>query len=292
VPDGGDNGRWRHFDHDAFAALYRKNGWPSDFDGDAFEVDVARWTAVEDAKYHAEAPLMEVEKFELWARFDEDAEARLRRKLTEAHSEDEPWLTRFELWMKKESNLRNAHDLQKAREEAVRLCPGGVCLKEEDVILWELEYLRQGAKEKHNDVWTSREWEEESKTSNPEWERGYNNAACRAEKETVTYDKALAVAEADAQRLRPSVDFAAVTGMESLDNNDIEGDIARDKEWMLRFGREIDSVKEWALRILMGLSKAHAAVDYDVDRLEQMKARTQWRLEQREKWFAENGNEH
>ncbi|PCG89448.1 Hypothetical protein PENO1_104650 [Penicillium occitanis (nom. inval.)] len=61
---GGENDDidWTHYRKDLdLKELYRKRGWPDNFDGDAFEVDMARSYAAHSAKESAQQPLKDLQ---------------------------------------------------------------------------------------------------------------------------------------------------------------------------------------------------------------------------------------
>ncbi|KAH6690703.1 hypothetical protein F5X68DRAFT_203549 [Plectosphaerella plurivora] len=139
-------GGWGSDEEDTIL-LYRKHGWPGpDFDGDAFCVDQIRAAAAGKAMYHAEEPLRQVEKFQMWLGHAETGRLdKARKAILESDNTDDEWLGRWELWLEVHDRQELELELAEAKETAERLCPGGVCLKPDELPPRELQVLREHA---------------------------------------------------------------------------------------------------------------------------------------------------
>lgn len=130
------------WDHEILKTLYQKAGWPDRFDGEAFELYLARHRARERAKYQLNEPLQQVDKYQLWVDLAEREITTALERITSGTTPDELWLAGFELWKMKRSQARNLQDLERVQAEARHLCPLGDCLTPQDVLLLEVEHLR------------------------------------------------------------------------------------------------------------------------------------------------------
>lgn len=130
------------WDYDAFKVLYQNAGWPDAFDGDAFDVSLARYQARESARYQLNEPLHEVEKYQTWEEFAAREVMQALEQVTLATSQDDLWLAQFELWKVTRRRLQNVEELERAEAEARRLCPSSDCLSPESLLLYEVEHLR------------------------------------------------------------------------------------------------------------------------------------------------------
>lgn len=258
VPGGGehDGGNW---DEEAWRELYKANGWPDHFDADAFEIARARWSCGEDAKYHAEEPLRVLEKFELWGRYAQDNIDRAKTAVTSADNDDQRWLGMFEVWKAQQGMERNRNELKRAREEAERLCPGGVCQRPEDLRLWEAEFCRAAAE----------------------------SAVDREDKDALISRLAYEASLGDAQRLRPGVTFQSATGHEHIGQDRTARDIGRDEELLEEIAAELDAVKVWGEQVPRTASKAQAAVQTEIEKYEKWLKGVNERLERTRKWLAD-----
>lgn len=141
--------------------LLLRNGWLETFDRDQFKADFIRAKHKPSGKGYAEAALKEIDSIagfnrsierDGWTDWDADvgewwyAQDRLKRhrqQLSEATELEEQqvqeWHIQHTTWHLE--NLQNR--LNTAREEVARLCPNDVCVKEEDLILWEFVALQR-----------------------------------------------------------------------------------------------------------------------------------------------------
>ncbi|KAF2446040.1 hypothetical protein P171DRAFT_430277 [Karstenula rhodostoma CBS 690.94] len=271
--------------------LYLKNGWLDEFNGEQFEIDVARAYATERARYFAEEPLRQVKCYAGWAeRAGTDIE-RYTKKNAEAQTPGDEWTTRFELWKAEERSERNARDLKMAKEKAEKLCPNGVCQKEEDLPLWQVEQLRvetQGKREsaQRNDHVTFAEQFKD----NPERIRHMEGRHRRAQKQWAVYEEAFVASKFDAEHLRPGVTFQEATGIKSLGREDTLSSIASQKNVIEYLERYVQSVRDFAKTVPQNALAGIAAVEIEIQRNEKSLTDSRKRLKGSEKWLAEHGN--
>lgn len=151
LPGGGENDHddWTHYRKDLdLKSLYRKHGWPEKFDGDDFEVDLVRSYAAHCAKEAAPQPLRDLEFCQQHIARIETQLLAQRKAVDKATNKEDEWLARFKVW-KSTRDLAKANDnCRSAKEKAERLCPNGVCQKEEDLPLWEVEFVRRDLEKK------------------------------------------------------------------------------------------------------------------------------------------------
>ncbi|PWY94635.1 hypothetical protein BO94DRAFT_531577 [Aspergillus sclerotioniger CBS 115572] len=249
LPGGGEHsgGEWDHEDLD-LKGLYRKHGWPDNFDGDAFQVDKARAYCADRVKYGAEEPLRAVERFKNWKEWSGNTIQDRRKAIAAAKSPDEEWVTRLELWDAERSYRRHTEELKKAEQEASRLCPDGVCLKLEDIPLLELDSVRQEYEYKQREAEDERKWMEETPESNPEDAERFQNSFYLAEKEAAIYRKAWEAAKADAERLCPGRTLN-VTGPETSEQERTMAEVQRMEDHAMSVQLELAALREWASQI-------------------------------------------
>ncbi|PWY88276.1 hypothetical protein BO70DRAFT_359725 [Aspergillus heteromorphus CBS 117.55] len=277
---------WDHWDMD-LKSLFEKNGWPDNFDGDAFLVDQAREFCALRAKGDAENPLGEVKKFTDWKNGKADRAKKAQEALDAAQNLNETWKARFELWNAERSVLRNTEELKKAQQEADRLCPNGVCQRPEDLPLWELVAVQRELGWKQNDLSYHRDWAEKSKESDPEEAKTYRAAFYLAEKEVATYEKAYEAAKADADRLCPGRSPKSVAGIKDLDQDDTMRDVQRRTELDVILTRELDALREWAAQIPPEANEAKGMADNQIEGLDKSVEDNQAALKKAQDWIAE-----
>ncbi|KAJ9143295.1 hypothetical protein NKR23_g6666 [Pleurostoma richardsiae] len=283
-------GEWNSWDEVLdLRGLYRKNGWPDNFDGDAFQVDQARGYAASMAKDHSEQPVKEVRKFTSWAKFGDQDVHRARDALAKATTEDEEWSSRYTIWSTEQRIARNQEEIKKAEEEAERLCPGGVCQKREDLPLWEFEQLWHEYRWKKESVDNARNWAEGSKDE-PEREREFLIEQRRNEKEALVYQKAYEASKADAERLCPGKTFESATGIKSLGRKDTLSSIQDQKDIIFRMERELEKTREWLAQVPQNAVKTRETVTNDIKGYEEGIDGARKSKERDEKWLAEHGN--
>ncbi|KAJ4330748.1 hypothetical protein N0V87_009728 [Didymella glomerata] len=151
--------------------LLLRNGWLATFDRDQFNADFIRGKHKPSGKGHAEAALRDIDSIagfnrsifspieDGWTDWDADvgewwyAQDRLKRhrqQLAEAADPEErqvqEWHIQHTIW-----HLKDLQDrLDIARAGVARLCPDDVCVKEEDLILWEFVALQRTYEEAYH----------------------------------------------------------------------------------------------------------------------------------------------
>jgi hypothetical protein len=135
--------------------LLRKNGWPEKFDPDQFNADFIRAQHAPSGKGAAEAVYKKIEELDGNRAHDlpgyrSGAIDMARHNIgsfemqaRNADDEQERWYPVFRAQSQQWLKQRHEADLEAAKKEAERLCPGGLCVKEEDMILWELYSLEK-----------------------------------------------------------------------------------------------------------------------------------------------------
>lgn len=284
LPGQGEHSGW--LSEDLLRPLYVKNGWPDNFDGDAFEIDYARAHARYRAKYDAEDPLRQVECYEGWIRYSDQDIARANDAIASAQTLDDEWLGRIALFKHQRNAARNTKDLKEAREKAARLCPGGIAQKEADLPLWELEKLR-----------VETQWKRESAASAATHvPNEYNTAAVldsrrrRAERTLAIYEAALAASRADAERLCPGRTFTEATGIKSLGRRDTLTQIEDEKDTIRHYEAWIKEVRDFAATVPREAHKAVEEVEREIADLEKTLERCRKDLVRYQKWLEEHGN--
>ncbi|RDW93402.1 uncharacterized protein DSM5745_00724 [Aspergillus mulundensis] len=292
LPGGGEysGGAWNDPEID-LRALYRKNGWPDAFDGDAFEVDKARAEFSLRARYDAEEPRRAVERFRDWRGHLTQKIDEQRQLIESARSMDEELIARFESWSAELALQRVIEEAETAEEVFARRCPGGVCFKDEELVIWEAELLRQEVKYKRRSVGDDRQSAKEVRESDPEHTRGLEVAAGVAEKEANVYQKAYEAAVRDAELLCPGKAFIDVSGRESLDEVDLATSITKLQAKIEALEMEVGRASEFARRVPDEADQARGMAE---ERIRDFEKRVEFEREtvtRLEGWLAERGDE-
>ncbi|KAJ4353779.1 uncharacterized protein N0V89_005509 [Didymosphaeria variabile] len=271
--------------------LYLKNGWPDNFNGDQFEVDVARAYATERARYDAEGPLREVKCYEGWSEHsDRDVEEH-KKEISEAQTPDDEWMARFKLWKAQERSERNERDLRNAKKKAEDMCPDGICQKDEDLPLWQLEKLRVETQWKQESVKrTDHVNLADQFKDNPDQIRSMEASHRRAQRQLDVYDQAFAASKAEAERLCPGRTFQEATGIKSLGRRDTLASIASQREVIEYYERYIQCVRDFAETVPQDAPVAVAAVENEIKEIEKPLKSSREGLKRTETWLAEHGN--
>lgn len=254
VPGGGTQsdfgGLW---DADAFRELYQTNGWPNHFDGDAFEVARARWYGTARARQNSRKPLDDVEKYEAYA-FSAASDMRQRqRQLEAAESEDDEWLAKWEIFKLDRIQKEIDKDHDNANREVARLCPEGVCQREEDLPLWEAEQLRVEIEAKSAHIRSIEQtlisMRNESlptdKKPSADEIKFQITLLHHARHDLSVYQKAHLEAQAEASRLRPNTSFFEATRIPHLQRMTIENEIAEARIARDRAADNMMAYEEW-----------------------------------------------
>ncbi|KAL2858551.1 hypothetical protein BJY01DRAFT_201332 [Aspergillus pseudoustus] len=268
LPGGGENSLGWNDEELELPRLYRQNGWPDDFDGEGFEVDLARRHAWITGKDRADEPLREVESFHRMRGWLEENIARYRATIADpTSSPDEQWIARFELWRSEVFQERLLAEGGEKEKLATVRCPGGVCVQEDERVLWEAEVLRQEVKWHQQAIVSDREWADEFRESEPERAEESEMEAHVNEKKVMIYQKAYEAAIADAERRCPGTTFHSVSGKESLDPEDLPTSIRKLKEAIPKDELEIQEVQEWKAQVPDECLEAEDKVEQQVSRL-------------------------
>ncbi|KAK4182142.1 hypothetical protein QBC35DRAFT_421221 [Podospora australis] len=224
--------------------LLRKHGWPSPkFDRDAFLVDAIRAEAACRAKDNAEQTLRTHAERKSGMEYWRNEVGKQRKAADEATTtEDEKWTAKWNLFQA-ERNLRVfERDVENAKEELERKCPGGVCQLPEELPLWELRELRKHAPPEVKD-------DGEEERNQPPSDR----IMTLEEEKDALYRRAYEASKADAARLCPGRNHP--TGYENDDGirwARSHADILREMAPRLVTAEtEVTDTKEW-LRQLPG----------------------------------------
>lgn len=152
---------------DIIKNLLIRNGWPKAFNRDQFNADLIRAKHKPSGRGYADAALREIDDITGYNRsiirdrrpdwdvyngdwwFAQDRLKRHRQGLAEAtnlgEQQVQEWHIQHAIW--RLENLQGRLDT--ARAEAARLCPNGVCVEEEELILWEFMALQRTYEEAH-----------------------------------------------------------------------------------------------------------------------------------------------
>ncbi|KAL3455518.1 hypothetical protein BJX64DRAFT_297510 [Aspergillus heterothallicus] len=250
LPGGGENSLgWGEDEEVDLRALYRRNGWPDAFDGEGFEVDLARGRAWVQGRDRADEPLREVEAVERRRGWLRENMARFRAAIEAPKSADQEWVARFELWRSEALWKELLGEEKRAAKIAAVRCPGGVCAQEDELLLWEAEILRQEVKYNEQSILDNRQWADEFRLSDPERAGEYELDARVKEKELFILRKAYAASVADAERNRPGNSFKSVSGKDSLDQEDLATSIRKIKAAIPEAEEEIREIEAWRVQV-------------------------------------------
>ncbi|RAL15788.1 uncharacterized protein BO97DRAFT_383518 [Aspergillus homomorphus CBS 101889] len=197
-------------------ALYEKNGWPDEFDGDAFEVDYTRAYARLEVDEFSQEPIVDVERRRDAVEYAEGSITHWIESLARAQTKEEQWEARWAIWGSERAHANAEDHLVLAERLAKALCPGEVCMRSQDRPLWELQWLREEVEILESEVraigteWTAVYGEVEDDIPREQWEM----ERYAAERQLAVYQNAYEAARLDAERLCPGQTFQSVTGRE------------------------------------------------------------------------------
>lgn len=288
TPGGGEHsyGSW---DEDTMRTLYQKHGWPDNFDGDAFKVAVARATCAELAKDYADQPLRKVETYQQMRQQGANDRDALRQLIADATSEDNAWYDRFRLWQNEQSEVRLVEDERKAKEDVERLCPNGICQKEDDLPLWELEWVRREWQGKDLIVRQRAETLEQPGHDADE-QRIFTAELRHAQKEASIYARAHEAAKADAERLCPGRTIEEVAGRKTHIADDTLTSIERNKDVVAWLSGDVENIRLWAQDLPDHTTNAHDVVVRTIEGHQSKIAAAKQRLRELENRLAEDSN--
>jgi hypothetical protein len=294
LPGQGEYNHW--LDPAILRPLYRNNGWPDAFDGDALEVAMARADATERARYKAEEPLRQVECYDGWMEYPQRDIERYQQDISSATTPNAEWTARFALWKAEETLSRNTKDLADAKQKAEKLCPNGVAIKPGDEPLWEMEWLRIGVKGKRSSIKHAPNLDDDPKLQaefekNPRLRPHLAARNARDLHELALLEKALAASTADAERLCPGRSFAEATGIKSLGGSSTGVEVQVHEELIRYFERYIREVREFGAKVPKEAVEATEAVEKEVRGIEEAIAGCRRDIERAVKWVAEHGED-
>jgi hypothetical protein len=142
-------------DNDVIKKLLRKNGWPHSLDADQFNADFIRARHVPSGRGAAEEAFKTIEELEGNSQekdsfhgngritHTKDKIERLERSIREEKDEEARWYWVFRAQSDRWNLERDEADLAAAKMEVERLCPDGVCVEDQDLILWQFYSLEK-----------------------------------------------------------------------------------------------------------------------------------------------------
>ncbi|UNI24015.1 hypothetical protein JDV02_009795 [Purpureocillium takamizusanense] len=290
LPGGGEQSdpQWSP---DIIKPLYIKHGWPhAHFNGDAFLVDQARAQAVLDARSAAEEPRLTVERLRdgRGGNGDDDDEGdspavrRLRERLRAATTPDDEWAARWELWRAEWRERRRMQCLREAEAELERVCPGGVCQKPDELILWELRQLREDLLSAERTLKSCQQelGDADASTDDDDTRRSLQIQLRQAESRAATCRRAYEACEADAQRECPGkAPLPLGRGVETtgLDLEQRQRDLSGQAEGL---EEEIGLIREWVAGLpdKPGVQTARDMARARVEQSEEQLQSTKWQL--------------
>jgi hypothetical protein len=135
--------------------LLRKNGWPETFDPDQFNADFIRATHIPSGRGPAEDVYNTIEELEGNSQEEgryhdigrigitKQSIEQMERSIAKENDEQQLWYWVFRAQLDRWRLEQHEADLEIAKKEIERLCPDGVCVKKEDLILWEFYSLEK-----------------------------------------------------------------------------------------------------------------------------------------------------
>lgn len=288
LPGQGEHNGW--LDPKLLRPLYRKHGWPDNFDSRAFDIGMIFISSDKSAQYGAEEPLRKVDCYKSWLEYSDRDIRRYTQEIADADTPAAEWEARMQLWKAEERHQRNKKDLKNAQEKAARLCPGGIAQRDEDLPLWRLENLRVETKNKRREVERNDKMPNEFVGQTEKilaWER-----KCRKDQEALElYEAAYETAKADAERMCPSKTFQSATGIEGLGRKDTYWWIETQKELIVYFLEQIKEAQEFGERVPEEAPDTRNAVKDLIEGHEKSIERARTDQVRYEKWLEEHGNE-
>ncbi|KAF2159999.1 hypothetical protein M409DRAFT_29612 [Zasmidium cellare ATCC 36951] len=267
--------------------LYPKNGWPDDFNGDGFEIDMIRADAAKRARHFSKMPLQQVRRCERWAPSPETEKH--KHQAENASDLDAKWGARFKLFEEEGHKMWNDRQLQRAREKVAKYGRDGKAQREEDLPLWEYEQMRV-------DMSGSAE-----RTQRPEnWKDAYGDDEKSIRileikhqhhiDRLTLHERALASPKADAERLCPGWTFQEATGMKSLGPPEMSTKIERTKDVLAYSQKYFDMIREFAESVPKEATEATKAVSAHMKRWERDVFNRQESLKKYEERLKAHGN--
>lgn len=287
LPGGGEHNH--DWEPEYMRPMFVRNGWPDRFDGDAFEIDFIRTHCENRARYFAEEPLRQVECHEGWIDYSARQVEQSKKEVSEAKTREDEWKARFQLWQAEENEKRNFRDIKEKKEQAERLCPGGVCQKEEDLPLWQLEQIREEMEGKRSRLEYDSTMPEQYK-DDPQQQIVWKHNRRRAEEELARYEAAFQASKADAEHLCPGRTFQEATGRRRLGGQDTLDKMEMNEGLLTFYSNELQSVRKFAETVPQDVPQTREMVEKHVQEMEDGVKKTTLSLEGHRKHLAEHGN--
>ncbi|CAH0028483.1 unnamed protein product [Clonostachys rhizophaga] len=269
LPGGGDDtgSEWDHYDMD-LPSIYRNNGWPDRFDGEAFEIEQARKSRAVWAKYLAEEPLRKLAALQSWVEGFPREIQRAKESALKATSQEKKETARLSQWKSEHAQKRTVKQLTvkqltvkqlaPAQEMVDKFCPGGVCQRAEDLPLWELEMVKSEYESKQNRL---RELEEEGTLSEKDHEFR------QAQRDAIIYQKAFDLSKAACEKLSSDIlePHLAFVWPKQPDLRRIHDDINNMQQY-------VDDAKQYLATVPESALKTRKAIELDIEHVEDMVA--------------------
>ncbi|KAF2804429.1 uncharacterized protein BDZ99DRAFT_467468 [Mytilinidion resinicola] len=285
IPGGGEHspGFWE----EALRALYRKCGWPGSFDSDAFEVERVRMDARDRCKYFFEEPLREVETLKSWGKYADRRAERLRHDLGLAETDDQRYSIEFALRKEEYKDQRRVRDLLKAEEKAERLCPGGVCLPDEDLPLWELRELESVLESQHSSISGTRNWIA-SKDTTAEQKEDFRKSLKIQEAKLIFDETAVRSSRNEVDRL------CAERGCRPLprhgEREREQERVARSKEILVQEKEHLALIKQWMRELRSNAVTTKNEMEEELEMVKKGIKSLEASILQSEKYYADKGD--
>ncbi|CAH0050928.1 unnamed protein product [Clonostachys solani] len=267
LPGGGDDtgSEWDHYDMD-LPSIYRNNGWPDRFDGEAFEIEQARKSRAVWAKHVAEEPLRKLATLQSWMEDFPREIQRAKEAVLKATSQEEKETARLSQWKSEYAQKRRVKELAPAQEMADKFCPGGVCQRAEDLPLWEFEMVKSEYDSKQNRL---RELEEEGAPPNQDHEFR------QAQREAIIYKKAFDLSKAACENLSSDIleSHLALVWPKRPDHSRIHDQINNMQQY-------VDDAKEYLATVPESAPKTRKAIEMDIEHAENLVASRRLSLSQ------------
>lgn len=205
LPGGGEEAGPEWYNEDiGLEGLYRKNGWPDNFDGDAFQSDQIRRYAAVRAKYLIEEPLriLEMDK-RLLKNWNHQIET-LAANVEKAETEDDKWMAEFELSNRITYKKYHEKFTEMHHQAVLKLCPLNVCQQEKHLPLWELETVQILAAQEQQDL--RDKFKALNQNQSPEETDRLESAYRRQQRRATAYQNAYEASKAEADKLEEGQD--------------------------------------------------------------------------------------
>ncbi|CAI6091891.1 unnamed protein product [Clonostachys chloroleuca] len=257
LPGGGDDtgSEWDHYDMD-LPSIYRNNGWPDRFDGEAFEVEQARKSRAVWAKYIAEEPLRKLAALQSWVEGFPREIQRAKESALKATSQEEKEAARLSRWKSEYAQRRTLKQLAPAQEMVDKFCPGGVCQRAEDLPLWEFEMVKSEYESKQNRL---RDLQEEGALS----EKAHEFR--QAQRDAIIYQKAFDSSKATCEKLSSDIlePHLGLVWPKQPDLSRIHDDIKNMQQY-------VDDAKEYLATVPESAPKTRKEIELDIEHAEDM----------------------